>query len=360
MTFEHAFADTIPDHKQFHLISARELQSKVFPPIIWMVEGMIPEGLTLFCGKPKLGKSWAALDLAFAVSDGSQFMGNVCDEGAVLYLALEDNERRLQDRLRKIRPSENWPLNLKLATSSPRLNEGGIEAKEAWIAGADNPRLIIVDTLATVKPIKGGKDSDYQADYLALRDLHRIASERRLAVVVVHHVRKADADDPFDTVSGSTGLTGAADATLILTRRNEGDGVILYGRGRDLPEFEHAVEFDLERCRWKMLGDPDTVFLSDTRRQILEALQAGKKTLGGIAIHTGLTDVNVRQTLSRMVKKGQVNRGERGCYTLPDNTPSTPVTTVTLSQTQLEGENVTLVTNVTGVEPPEYSEQDFA
>lgn len=354
MTFKHAFTDTIPDHKHFHLISARDLQRKVFPPIKWMVEGLIPEGLTLFCGKPKLGKSWAALDLAFAISDGSQFLGNVCDEGAVLYLALEDNERRLQDRLNKIRPSEGWPLNLKLATSSPRLNEGGIEAMEAWIAGADNPRLIIVDTLATVKPIKGGKDSDYQADYGALRDLHRIASEHRLAIVVVHHVRKADAEDPFDTVSGSTGLTGAADATLILTRRNEGDGVVLYGRGRDLPEFEHAVEFDAERCRWKLLGDPDTVFLSDTRRMIMEAMQAGKETLGGIGTHTGLTDANVRQTLSRMAKTGQVNRGERGCYTLPETTPCTPVTSVTMSQTPSTCDNVTVVTPL-----ETYTEEDF-
>ena len=131
--------------------------------------------------------------------------------------------------------------------------------------------------------------------------------------------------------------------------------MILYGRGRDLKEFEHAVEFDAERCRWKLLGDPDTVFLSDTRRQILEAMQAGKETLGGIGSHTGLTDVNVRQTLSRMVRKGQAVRGERGCYTLPAADPCTPVTSVTTSQTPASRDNVTVVT------PPEtYSEEDFA
>ncbi len=313
-----AFAETLSDHKRLRLISAAELQSKTFPPIKWIVEGLIPEGLTLFCGKPKLGKSWAALDLAFAVSDGSQFLGNVCDEGAVLYLALEDNERRLSDRLSKIRPDETWPANMKLATSAPRLNEGGITALKAWITTTRNPRLIIIDTLATVRPVKGSRDSDYLADYGALRDLHQLASEHRLGVIVVHHVRKADADDPFDTVSGSTGLTGAADATLILTRRNEGDGVLLYGRGRDLPEFEHAVEFDAVRCRWKNLGAPDTVFLSDTRRLILVAMNDGKETIGGIVGHSGLTETNVKQTLRRMLAKGQAVKRERGCYTLPD------------------------------------------
>lgn len=162
MTVAQAPTKTLPKKNQFNLVSAKELQRKVFPPIKWMVKDMIPEGLTLFCGKPKMGKSWAALDLAFAVSDGSQFLGNACDQGDVLYLALEDNERRLQERLKVIRPSNDWPSNLKLATASPRLNAGGIEAMEAWIKSAPNPRLIIVDTLATVRPIRVGKGSDYQ------------------------------------------------------------------------------------------------------------------------------------------------------------------------------------------------------
>jgi RecA-family ATPase len=123
--------------------------------------------------------------------------------------------------MRKIRPSEEWPVNLKMATAAPRLNEGGLEAIESWIAMAENPRLLIVDTLATVRLIQSGRDNIYQADYGAMRDLHQIASKHRIAVVVIHHVRKADADDPFDTVSGSTGLTGAADATLILTRASK-------------------------------------------------------------------------------------------------------------------------------------------
>lgn len=233
MSFDKAFANTRPDNKRLFLVTAKDLQDMTFPAIEWIVEDIIPEGLSLFCGKPKLGKSWAALDLSCAVADGAQFLGNLCEQGDVLYLALEDNERRLHDRLTKIRPEGSWPTNLTLATECPRLNHGGITALEGWIAGAGNPRMIIIDTLAAVRDIKGSKDGGYLEDYGALRELHRIASQRRLAIIVIHHLRKADADDPFDTVSGSTGLTGAADATLILTKRLIDGGVVLYGRLRD-------------------------------------------------------------------------------------------------------------------------------
>lgn len=301
---------------KLRLISAASLQGLNFPPIKWLVEDRLPEGLSLLCGKPKLGKSWAALDLACAVAEGGQFLGNVCEQGAVLYLALEDNQRRLQDRLRLIRPDDDWPDGLDLTCEAPRLSQGGAEAIEEWISDVVNPRLIIVDTLATVRPTKNGKESDYQADYLALRDLHRIASDHRLAVVVVHHLRKAEGDDPFDMVSGSTGLTGAADATLILTKRTEDGGVVLYGRGRDLQEFELALEFDATRCRWKALGDPTAVFLSDTREEIVKAMKAGNQTPGGIITFTGMSESNVNKTLSRMVRDGQAEKEARGCYSL--------------------------------------------
>ncbi len=299
------------------LFSAQELQSKEFPPVQWIAPGLIPEGLTLFCGKPKLGKSWAALDLAFAVAEGGQFLGASCDQGEVLYLALEDNQRRLQDRLNKIQPEASWPSRLEFAVEAQRLDEGGLASIEAWIISCPHPRLIIADTLATVRPAKGGKD-DYKADYAALRGLHRLASEHRVGVLVVHHVRKADAEDVYDTVSGSTGLTGAADATVILASKvgETGNEVTLYGKGRDIKGFQHAVEFDEERCRWKYLGDPDSVFVGDTRRLIIKALEDGCHTPQKIQRHTGLSASNTDKTLRRMVEKSQIRKTGRGEYDL--------------------------------------------
>ena len=307
------------DQGRLRLISAASLQGKTFPPIKWLVEDRLPEGLSLLCGKPKLGKSWLALDLACAVAEGGQFLGNLCERGAALYLALEDNQRRLQDRLKRIRPLVGWPDRLDLTCEAPRLSEGGAAAIEEWIANADSPRLIIVDTLATVRPSQEWKKRAIIKVIMPRYATYTASLQNtRVAVVVVHHLRKTEGDDPFDMVSGSTGLTGAADATLILTKRTEDGGVVLYGRGRDLQEFEVAVEFDADHCRWKALGDPVAVFLSDTRLEIAKAMQAGQQTTGGIITSTGLSEANVSQTLRRMVRDGQALKEARGCYVLTE------------------------------------------
>ncbi len=147
--------------------------------------------------------------------------------------------------------------------------------------------------------------------------MHQLANEHGISVLVVHHVRKADAEDPFDTVSGSTGLTGAADSTLILTRRESDSGVILYGRGRDLEEFERGLEFDPDTCRWRDLGDPVEAFAGDTRTAIFEAIRAGKAAAKDIISETGINADNVYQTLRRMVRAGDLKKDGRGTYSRP-------------------------------------------
>lgn len=127
----------------------------------------------------------------------------------------------------------------------------GKASASGWFAGASASKA---------------SDSTYGSDYACLRGLHAIANTRGIAVVIVHHVRKMNADDPFDTVSGSTGLTGVADKTLILSKRPAEDGVVLYGRGRDLEEIETGVEFDAETCRWHYPGGPAEAFGSDSQQ----------------------------------------------------------------------------------------------
>ena len=296
------------------IFNAAELQGMEFPPINWVVPGVLPEGLTILAGKPKLGKSWLALDMALAVAGGGAVLGRECEPGPVLYLALEDNQRRLQRRLNRIEPHLSWPADLELNTRWPRLDQGGLKTISEWIKSRDGAKLVIVDTLAVVRPAGKGADTMYTSDYSALRGLHQIASKYNIAVMVVHHQRKAVADDELDTVSGSTGLTGAADTTLILTRRDSDSGVILYGRGRDLEEFETGLEFDTCACRWRDLGDPVEAFASDTRAAIFAAIRAGKTAAKDIISLTGINADNVWQTLRRMVKAGDLIKEARGLY----------------------------------------------
>lgn len=323
------------------IISAADLQDLQFPPIRWIVPEIMPEGLTLLAGPPKVGKSWLAMETALAVGSGGSVLGRPCEAGPVLYLALEDNARRAQRRLRKLAGDRDWPSNLDLAFEWPRL-DGGLGPLRQWLAAHPKARMLIVDTLAPVRPFERANDGAHSKDYAALRGLHHIAREFNIAVLVIHHTRKAHADDPFDTVSGSTGLTGAADATLVLQRREGDGGLVLYGRGRDLEELELAIEFDTATCHWRDLGNPVEAFASDTRQAILAAIRAGKKTPGGIAEAAGITDDNARQTLRRMVRAGDLQKDGHGLYSIPSDPLSQP------SQCHKDGGQSDNVTGVTG------------
>jgi hypothetical protein len=304
--------------------TASTLRSKIFPPIDFVVALYIAEGLTILAGRPKLGKSWLMLEIALAISMGGSCLGNIqCEPGDVLYLALEDNERRLQSRITKlIGFSKEWPARFHFATEWPRADAGGLERIREWIKSAGNPRLVVVDVFAMFRSPRSNKDSPYESDYLAMHGLQQIASEMGIAIVVVHHLRKSVAEtDPFEKVSGTLGLSGAADTVLILDR--DGNGATLYGRGRDIEEIETAVEFDRAACRWRVLGEAVEVRRTDERSSILAALKDAGSPMSpaDLSAATGMASLNVRQLLLKMVKAGEVTKAAYGRYLHPDLTP---------------------------------------
>ena len=202
--------------KPVHGYSAAELEGMKFPPIRYVVDGYIAEGLTILAGRPKLGKSWLCLDVACAVADGGVACGSIsCEQGDVLYLALEDNQRRMQRRMRSILPAGRWPQRLTIWHECGSL-ETSLAQIRAWIDEAENPRLADPRFPARVRPEKKASETHMHADHRALTGLHTLASESSVAIVAVTHTRKMDADDPLDTVSGTLGLAGAADTVLVL------------------------------------------------------------------------------------------------------------------------------------------------
>lgn len=299
-------------------ISARALMAKTFSPIRWIVPGYLVEGMTLFAGAPKLGKSWMALGWGFAVSSGGDAMGSIaCEQGDVLCLMLEDNERRLQRRLRQMQLAE-LPERLTLMTEWPTLDDNCVAEIEAWIGAVENPRLIIIDVFARVKGSKGNKETDYDADYRQAAMLQSIASRHSLAVVLIHHTRKMAADDPFDEVSGTRGLTGAADSVLVLKRDAGTQQPILYGRGRDLEEIESAMQFDKETGTWSIMGNAWQVADTAERREIQEVLgrSVDPMTPTEVADALGKTRQNVQKMLTKMYSDGKVEKVTTGRYTL--------------------------------------------
>lgn len=321
-------------------VSARALMAKQFAPIRWIIPGVLSEGMYVLAGAPKLGKSWLALGWMLAVGSGGNAMGSIpCEQGDVLGLMLEDNERRLQRRIRQMRLA-GIPDNVTLLTEWPTIDDGCLAEIEAWIAGVEKPRLIVVDVFARVKGSKGGKETDYDFDYRQAALLQSIASRHGLAVVVVHHTRKMAADDPFDEVSGTRGLTGAADGVLVLKRESGGQQIVLYGRGRDLEEVEKALQFDKDTGTWSILGEAWLVADTAERRAIQQILgrSVDPMTPTELAERTGKSRPNIAKMLTKMAEDGQVERIGRGQYvlvtTVTKNTPSgTIVTNVTTSYT---------------------------
>jgi hypothetical protein len=242
----------------------------------------------------------------------------------VLYLALEDSNRRLQRRLDKLLPTFNaeWPERFKLATKWKRLHEGGADALREWCLSVERPTLIAIDTLALIRPPARSSQQAYQSDYEAMTFLHDLTREfPGLGIIVVHHDRKMEAADVFDTVSGTQGLIGAAD-TICVIKRNA-TGTTLHVRGRDVEESENAIGFDKSSCRWTILGSAAEVHRSNERGRVLAALQeAGEPmSVGEIMAAAQLSGRNAADLLlGKMRRAGEIARAGRGLYSIPVNT----------------------------------------
>jgi hypothetical protein len=259
------------------------LKTMTFAPIKYVVPGVIVEGLTVLAGKPKIGKSWLMLHAAIAVARGGFTLGDIhCIEGDALYCGLEDNQRRLQSRMTKLLSIvQDWPkrMHYRYLGQLPRLNAGGIDELKAWINSVPNPRLIVIDTFVTVRAPKKNNQPNFDADYESGKELQKLANERGIAIVIVHHLRKADAEDAFDTVNATLGLTAVVDTVLVL-KRDAGGSVVLYGRGRDLIEIEKGMAFDAEACTWRIAGNAADIRRTKERTMVLDAIEEAGEPIG--------------------------------------------------------------------------------
>ena len=325
------------DHVLDECISAAALMKKHFAPIEYVSPSLLAEGATVLGGKPKIGKSWFVLDLALAVAGGEPALGAIpVSTGDVLYLALEDNQRRLQQRLRK-KGMEDAPDRLSLATRWPSMDDECLEKLEAWVQRVPRPRLIIVDVLQMVRPTakRGGKS--YDDDYGAVSPLAAFARKHGIAILIVHHERKMPSDDPLEGLSGTNGLTGAADSVMVLHRDNGTGNFKLYVRGRDIEESEKAVRFDADFGTWHFLGNADQVGRTNERQEVISMLQRVGKPLSPkeVSDQLGKPRDAVRKLMARMSMSGEIQKQGRGSYTC-HKCPNVP--------TDAEADIVTLVT----------------
>lgn len=304
------------------------LHVQKFPPLRYAVPGLIPEGLSVLVGPPKAGKSWAALGIALAVASGGVALGTIPVGPArpSLYLALEDGDRRLQERCRRLLgPDTPIPHEMDYMT---RLIGGAVPTIDQWLdaTGDQNP-VVLLDTLGKVLGSAGPGRSQYDHEYTVMGRLkEQVDTRPGSSLIVLHHDRKASSDDYVDSVSGTNGIAGAADTVLVLCRsRNETRGILKL-TSREVPENEYAVE--LSGGLWRLvgadLGDAArsaadaraTANLGDRQVDIFNAVKGHPDGVSPakLALQLGMDGAQMRAYLSRLHEKRRIRKKGRGLY----------------------------------------------
>jgi hypothetical protein len=300
-------------------ITGAELAAKEFPPTKWAVPNLLPEGYGILGGRPKIGKSWLAFDLALSVAYGGPAIGSndyKAEPGVALYLALEDNQRRLQQRQRVLLGGDGGPERLHLTTSWKRLDEGGLDDLEQWLIAYPDCRLVVIDTLARVKPkIRRGADA-YEADMEIGGMLQAIAHKYHICLLAIHHTRKSKSEtgDFIDELAGSTGVTGAPDFVAQLSRGRREDTGILEITGKDVPEIELALKF--VNCLWTLLGGAQEFKISQTQETILNCLKKSSESLKPkeISEMTDMSEAYVKKVLKILLDADLIYKSGYGKY----------------------------------------------
>ena len=235
-------------------IDADTLQSTAYEPVSFVVDDLLPQGLHLLAGAPKIGKSWLALWLCLCAAQGKPLWTFATRSCEVLFRSyLEDSFQRIQSRLFDL--TEDAPPTLHFAVMSQQLHNGLVEQIEQFLKEHPQTRLIVIDTLQRIRTA-GNDANPYASDYRDIGVLKALADKHRIAILLVHHLRKMNDDDPMNMISGTTGLSGATDSNFVLrkSKRRENTAT-LYCTGRDIPYRELALEFDGEDHVWKLLSD---------------------------------------------------------------------------------------------------------
>lgn len=317
-------------------ISAADLLAMEFPPLLWVVEDILPAGLTLLTGRGKDGKSLLVWNLCLAVATGGLALGRYSVmQGDVLYLDLEDGGRRAQERLKQacdLFPDHaSMPKNFEILTwHSPRVGEGLEERLTQWLDTHPNARMIAIDILEKIRPKRRAGGSVYEDDYNALASLQKLAQDRNVAMVVVHHSNKSKPEDFRDTASGSMGLIGACDTFWGLSRVAGKSDAMLRITGREVSEQELAMQFD--DGFWTVLSTMQDAKRSQAATEILDALRqaGGPLAVTHLAMLLQVPDQTMRVRLCRMTRREEVRSVGEGMYALPTYQATPPPGSMTV------------------------------
>lgn len=296
--------------------TVQELLNTHFPEPKWAIPGLLPEGLIILAGRPKVGKSWLALQMAGAIGSGGQLLGRQVEQAPALYIALEDNARRLQRRL--VRQGISPDAQTHFRTNWPPLDDGGIDELTLAIQ-QEGYRFVSIDTVARSIKFADQQKEDDMTNLLG--PLQHLAIDSGTTILLVDHHRKGNGNsksensDPIDEIFGSTAKTGVADAVMGLFRNNGQHSFTLKTRGRDVEEQELTLELDAPTCTWRAVGS-NGLRDESNRGRVLNAIpalvsQGETPYTKSIAEHLGMDEGNVSRELAELTATGQVVKGQK-------------------------------------------------
>ena len=245
------FADL---EKHVPAISAAQLMEQSIEPREYVVRGLIPQGLSILGGAPKIGKSWLMLDLCLHVATGEPFWGMPVSKGTAWYISLEDTQELIHRRLGTITDEE--PDNLFFTTEEDGIGTMADTLEKHMNNFLDqhpDTKLIVIDTFQLARG--NSKEPSYASDYADIQKFKHIADKRKVAILLVHHLRKMGDADPVNKLSGTTGIGGGVDSTFIMDRSRKEDAAQLFCTGRSIQYREMELRFDETACVWNVVSD---------------------------------------------------------------------------------------------------------
>ena len=277
----------VRNNKKLTVIDGETLMDMRINPIRFCIDSLLPQGVSLLCGAPKIGKSWLVLDWCVRIAKGEEVWNFKTAKGTTLYLCLEDNLSRIQQRLNEI--TDEVPSNVFFATSSCSLSDGLAEQIESFVSEHKDTVLVVIDTLQLVR--KPHKDISYANDYYEISKLKNLADKLDISLLLIHHFRKESSGDFLNNFSGSTAITGCADTLISISEKERGQNrAVMQCSGRDIEERKIEIEFSNETHKWNIVSDSlenPEILLPDDVFAVIEFMKREKLFVGS---NTELTE----------------------------------------------------------------------
>lgn len=290
------------------VVDGETLMDMKLPPTKFCVETLLPQGISILGGAPKIGKSWMVLDLCVRIAKGEAIWNLSTQKGTTLYLCLEDPLNRIQQRLCML--TDEVPDNAYFATAAGTLADGLCEQIRNFVSEHPDTVLVAIDTFQIVRA--NTTDTSYANDYDDVRQMKQLADELEISILLVHHLRKQGDSDPLNKISGTTGISGAMDAIFVLDKsKRNADMATLVCTGRDIEYREMEMKLSKENCVWTLVSDSlenPQLILPDEMVSLTQFMKTQKSFNGTNSEFTELFNSYYGKRLSSKSLKQMMNR----------------------------------------------------